>query len=58
MKKKISPWRKAENVPVKKKVPVNISKKPYENAREKNILPVKILWNSTRETEIDDSVSD
>ena len=37
---------------MKKKVPVKISKKPYENAREKNILPVKILWNSTRETEI------
>ena len=37
---------------MKKKVPVKISKKPYKNAREKNILPVKILWNSTRETEI------
>ena len=37
---------------MKKKVPVKISKKPFENAREKNILPVKILWNSTRETEI------
>ena len=37
---------------MKKKVPVIISKKPYENAREKNILPVKILWNHTRETKI------
>ena len=52
-KKKSSPWRKIDYVPVKEKMAVKKSENPQKSSRENQNVPVKISKNSIRETEID-----